>query len=119
MTFRVNSTLIRNPQRRIKLRKFHPGGREHYHVGVWIEGEDRDLDQVLSVQYKLHSSFKQPLRESSARGNNFSVTFWTWGMFGIQITLRKKDGSDEALDFHLKFELPDDDGSNYVDVGSV
>ena len=112
----VNSTLIRNPEKRIKYKTFRPGGHEHFHLGVWLEGSREELAEIDKVQYKLHPSFKKQIRESYARNNGFSITFWAWGMFDIEITLFYSNGTTEKLTHYLEFELPGDDGSNYVDV---
>lgn len=113
---KVNNTLIRNPEKRIKFKTFREGGKEHFHIGVWLEGEDQELDQIKKVQYKLHPSFKRQIRESHARDNDFSVTFWTWGMFNMEVTIFKNDGTSNKLKYYLEFDLPKDNGSNYVDV---
>lgn len=116
MTLKLNSTIIRNPEKRIKFKTFRDGGKEHFHIGVWVEGDDQELDEIESVQYKLHPSFKKQVRESLARSNNFSITFWTYGMFNIEVTVVKTDGINETMNYYLEYELPDDDGTNYVDV---
>ena len=114
-----HNTLIRNPERKIKYRKFSKDGYEHYHIGVWIDGTDEELSEVSRVEYLLHSSFKNRSRSSRARENGFSVTFWAWGTFDIQDKLHKRNGEIETKVHSLKFNLPVDDGTNYVDVSAL
>ena len=118
MTLRLDQQVIRNPQGRIKYRRFHPTGREHYHLGLWLEGPDDVLDRVDAVEYRLHPTFRTPLRRSKNRPNKFSITFWTWGMFEVEATVHFEDGATEALSHFLQYELPADTGETYVDVSS-
>ncbi len=112
-------TLIKNPDHKIKYKKFEKGGREYFHVGVWVGGSQKELSEVEKVEYLLHSTFKNRIRSSKARNNGFSVTFWAWGTFEIEITVYKIDGDTESIIFPLDFELPVDDGTNYVDVSTL
>lgn len=116
MTFSIARQIIRNPQGRIKFWKPSEREREHYHIGVWIEGSAEELGQVEHVEYVLHPSFKRPVRTSSNRDNKFSVTFWTWGMFPIDVYIHMLDGSVVTLQHYLSYDLPTDDGTNYVAV---
>ena len=112
----IKQNVIKSTDGRIKYKKFNKGGREHYHLGVWIDDDDRKLDQINYVEYKLHSTFKNPVRKSSNRRNNFSITFWTWGMFQIEVIVHKHSGEVEKYTHDLSYTLPADDGNNYVDV---
>lgn len=108
--------VIRNPDGKIKFQRFSPKGKDHYHVGVWVDEPDTRLDQIDHVEYWLHPSFKNRRRVSASRANKFSITFWTWGLFAVEITVHLKDGRVEKDRFHLNYSLPADNGSNYVDV---
>jgi transcription initiation factor IIF auxiliary subunit len=116
MSFSVQRQVIKNAKGQIKFWKPSSDGREHYHVGIWIDGPPEDLDAVDYVEYKLHPSFKRPHRTSSNRKNNFSITIWTWGMFKIEIAIYLRDGSVENIPYFLSYELPADEGDNYVAV---
>lgn len=116
MSFSVARQVIKNNKGQIKFWKPSSEGREHYHLGIWIEGSPEDLDAVDHVEYKLHASFERPSRKSSNRGNKFSITFWTWGMFRIDVAIFLRDGSVENIQYFLSYELPADDGENYVAV---
>jgi transcription initiation factor IIF auxiliary subunit len=113
------STLITNPERRIKFKKYNDDGREYFHVGVWIDGSEEELSQVEKVDYVLHPTFKNRIRSSMSRNNGFSITFWAWGTFEIEVKIYKINGESEEFIYPLHFDLPADNGSNYVDVSSV
>lgn len=117
MRFALRNSVIRNPKGKIKYRRFKPNGYEHYHVGLWVEAPNSDdLDQVTHVVYTLHPTFRNRVRRSSDRMNNFSVTFWSWGAFAVSAELFFSD-SDQPISIsgELTFELPESD-SEYVDV---
>ncbi len=116
MNVTIKQNVIRSTDGRIKYKKFHPNGKEHYHSRVWIDGDDRTLDDISSVEYHLHSTFRNPIRRSENRRNGFSVTFWTWGMFEIKVVIHTYSKGTETITHHLSFDLPPDDGNTYVDV---
>tara|TARA_R110001583_G_scaffold7501_4_gene37143 strand:- start:95 stop:448 length:354 start_codon:yes stop_codon:yes gene_type:complete len=113
------STLIKNPERKIKYKKFKEDGREQFHVGIWVDGSEEELDQVERVEYLLHPTFKNRLRTSRARSNGFSITFWAWGTFNVEVTIYKTNKKNESFEYPMTFDLPADDGTNYVDVSDV
>ena len=116
MTLSFDRQIIKTTQGQIKYRIFHEGGREHYHIGIWLEGSDSELDEVERVEYELHPSFKRRLRTSTNRDNRFSVAIWTWGMFNIDATICFKDGSTAKRSYYLSYDLPPDTGTNYAEV---
>lgn len=111
--------LIKNPAGRIKFRKFRAEGYEHYHIGVWLDETDSFLDRVEFVEYELHHSFRNRVRKSASRSNKFSVTFWAWGGFDINVRVHLRNGEVIRRIHKLDFRLPDDTGNNYVDVGET
>jgi transcription initiation factor IIF auxiliary subunit len=116
MTFTVERQIIKNPAGKIKFWKPNERGREHFHVGIWIEGTIEDLDSIDHVEYSLHPSFKKPVRTSSNRSNKFSITIWTWGMFMIDVAIYKRNSEVDHIQYYLSYELPADDGTNYIAV---
>jgi transcription initiation factor IIF auxiliary subunit len=116
MTFSIERQIIKNPQGKIKVWTPNGNGQEHFHIGIWIDGTEQELDSVDHVEYKLHPSFTKPVRTSSNRANKFSVTIWTWGMFEIDVAIYLQDGSVQRLKYYLSYELPADDGTNYIAV---
>jgi transcription initiation factor IIF auxiliary subunit len=114
MSLSFDRQVIKDPKGRIKYKLFSRKGREHYHIGIWLDGEETELDQVEKIEYELHQTFKNPLRSSSNRDNKFSITIWTWGQFNIRATIYYKNGETEERQFYLDYDLPPDDGENYV-----
>lgn len=107
MSLRVDSKIIRSQEGKVKYWLPPGGGREHYHLAVWIEGTEDELDEIENVQYVLHPSFARPHRNSSDRSNHFGIRFWTWGMFNIQVRINFKDGRVKEVDFYLSYDLPE------------
>lgn len=114
MTLSIKRQIVRDPQGRIKLWVPRRDGPEYVHMGVWVDGSPEELASVQSVEYRLSAAFKRPSRRSEAAKNKFSVTFWTWGGFAIDVVLHRKDGSLEHIPFELAYELPDSE--TYVEV---
>ena len=106
-----------DPQGRIEFfRRGAETSREHFHIGIWIDGDPSDLNQVEKVEYLLHPSFRRMFRLSRNRESKFRVTIWTWGLFEIRIIIFMLDGSKLEINYFLDYELPPDDGSNYIQV---
>lgn len=120
MTYRLRNNVIRDPKGRVKVRTYHPGGREHYHIGLWLEADsDREKDHVARVDYILHPSFRERTRSSANRSNDFSITFWSWGTFDVEAHVHLVGGGEPVVVRHdLVYDLPPDDPDNYVDVSS-
>jgi transcription initiation factor IIF auxiliary subunit len=117
MGFRLNNSIIRDPDGRIKFKRLKEGGYDHYHVGVWLEADDeRDLERVEWVEYELHPSFRNRVRTSHNRANDFSITFWSWGTFHIQAKVHLAGADTVTVERELNYDLPADTGSNYVQV---
>ncbi len=116
MSYHLRNSVIRSPAGKIKFRRFNAGGHDHYHIGVWLEAEnDRQLDHVEFVEYELHSTFKNRVRRSAKRSNNFSVTFWSWGTFKVRATAHLVGGETVTVEHQLQFDLPAED-DQYVEV---
>ena len=114
MSLQVKCQIAQTEDGKIQYRKPNPGGREHFRLSVWIDGSPSELGSIALVEYLLHSSFRRPSRSSNSSADKFAITFWTWGMFNIAVTIHFKDGTTEKIPYYLSYELPPDDGSNYV-----
>lgn len=94
----------------------YDGGSEQYQIELRLSGPPEELDQVKNVTYRLHPGFRTPVRRSSDRANNFAISFWTWGMFMIYVSIKMKDGETNTKEYYLTYDLPADDGTNYLEV---
>lgn len=119
-SFTLANNVIRNSARKIKFKKFTDGGYEHFHIGVWVESvPPRAAYLIRKVEYELHPTFKKRIRETRNRKNDFSITFWSWGTFKIKAKLHMMDGSISEIFHELKYDLPHDDGDNYINVSKI
>lgn len=114
MTLELKSALETDTQSRIKYAVFRPGGREHFNLRIWLNGDSEELGKVKRVDYELHSTFLERLRHSDDSNRNFAILIWTWGMFMITATVHFLDGTEEVLKYYLSYEPPHDTGTNYV-----
>jgi len=118
--FWLRNSVIKNPEGKIKFWRPTPGGYEHYHIGVWLESSDiAALQRVSRVEYELHGTFKNRIRQSRNAANNFSITFWSWGTFVIKAKVYLLDQDEPMLlDHQLEYDLPAED-SAYAEVSDT
>jgi hypothetical protein len=88
-TFEVKSELV--PA--VPPKRFRSGGKLHYPVRIYIDGEPADLSQIENVQYELHPTFKDRYRVSDRRKTGFDIVVWTYGFFDVTARLHMHDGS--------------------------
>jgi transcription initiation factor IIF auxiliary subunit len=74
---------------------------------VWIEGPNNELDEVKEVTYKLHPTFKNPVRTIQARASKFKLQSAGWGVFPIRAKIEFKNGTSIILTHYLKLFYPD------------
>lgn len=113
VSLRVSSKILKRGKR-IPYRVFRRGGNKHYNVRIFIEATSSILDSIIEVEYQLHSTFKQPRRVSSDRGKQFSFDIWTYSGFDVHAMIHFEDRSVSETSHTIELELPDDDGTNYV-----
>ena len=100
---------------KIRSRRFREGGYEHFNIRVFVEG---DIEDLQSVEYQLHPTFRNPDRVVEDPDRGFALDIWTWGEFDIRVTLHFQDGSTEEMVYPLAYsdELPASD-SAYTNEG--
>jgi len=110
----VRSQLIRDGEGRVRYARPEDGTLDHYQLGVWIEGPDRYLDRVAygSMCCALRSSSHTHSFEPHKQVLNKVLD--GGGMFMISATIHFTDGSKETQEYFFAYELPPDDGTNYV-----
>ena len=118
MAFKMCNSVIRDPQGRVKFKRLSGPGADHYHIGVWVEADDpAQMERVTHVEYLLHPSFGNRLRRSENRKNDFSITFWAWGVFEVEARVFVQGQPEpERITHFLDIKLPADTGDNNVDV---
>jgi len=85
-------------------RLFRIGGKKHYKVELSLEGDAKELGNISSVEYKLHPSFREPVREANNAENNFGTDIWTYGYFPIEAKIIREGKKDLIIQGQVKFE---------------
>jgi len=73
---------------------------------VYIEGSENDLRQVRCVEYTLHPTFPDPVKEVCQRGSGshaFALSENGWGTFPIHIRVLLRDGEVQKMTHELTF----------------
>lgn len=73
---------------------------------VFVQGPDDVLDNIQCVEYTLHPTFPNPVREVCSRGTGphaFALATSGWGTFQIRIRLFLRDGRVQELTHNLMF----------------
>jgi TIR domain/prokaryotic YEATS domain len=82
-------------------------GRFHYYKWKVFMDEPADkLALVKSVEYRLHSSFTNPIRMVENRDTRFALQSEGWGEFIINITIYLNDGTVEHSKYPLDLHKP-------------
>ena len=82
-------------------------GDNWWNWAVWLEGTDKDLDEVEFVEWKLHPTFPNPIRRTTDRENKFKIETAGWGVFPIRATVTMKAGQQYTLTHNLKLHYED------------
>ncbi len=83
--------------------RFRSGGKPHYEIFLKIESEtDPKLEELRRVEYVLHPSFKDRIRTSSERENNFQIQIKAWGTFVVTVKLIKANNAVEEFQQNMK-----------------
>ncbi len=82
-------------------------GDPRYSWCLFVDEPADILQQIESVEYRLHSSFNNPVRRITDVNHCFAVFSGGWGTFTAQITVRFKDSQER--NFTHALELYEDD----------
>ena len=96
--------IVANRDRSSQPRRFRAGGKNHYQVVLSLEGDQTELDQIQSVKYVLHPSFRDPERLSDDKNSNFGTKIWTYGFFPVKAMVKHNDGTETSIDGEVFFE---------------
>ena len=107
--------VVTDPAGRVEY-KHRPGGRKHFHLAVSVDEPAKTIDHIRLVEYRLHETFREPIRHNDDRASQFTEHFFTWGKFMIFVTVLFIDGSREQFSFFLDYSLPPDLGLNYIQL---
>jgi len=84
---------------------------------VWIDAPSTLLNDIESVDYKLHSTFPDPLQHRTNRQEKFLLTSSGWGEFTINAEIKLKNGKALTKRHWLTLEYPQPAQS--LNTGSV
>lgn len=94
MPFKIRSNEISG----VEPKRFRAGGKLHHRVRIYLEATDDDsLEEIRSVQYELHPTFRERIRFSDDAVNQFELRIWTYGYFPMRATLLKNNGTTEDI----------------------
>ncbi|MEM9856510.1 MAG: pYEATS domain-containing protein [Bacteroidota bacterium] len=79
------------------------GSKDSWSWSVWIDAKREYLEEIDSVVYILHPTFKDRVRTISSIESNFKLSSKGWGEFTIFIRIYFKDSEKKPL--HLTHEL--------------
>lgn len=83
--------------------RFRSNGKPHYEIFLEIESEtDPKLEELRRVEYVLHPSFKDRIRTSSEREDNFQIQIKAWGTFVVTVKLIKANNAVEEFQQNMK-----------------
>jgi transcription initiation factor IIF auxiliary subunit len=79
-------------------------GRKLYKVWIYLEGAE--LPYINSATYVLHPTFPQPVRRvpRSVSNPNCELVIWTWGVFGLNVTVEDKVGRTYQLQHYMSYD---------------
>ena len=74
-----------------------------YRVHIYLEGPD--LVRVRSVTYKLHETFRNPVRRviRSPTNPRCKLSFWAWGVFAVEAEIKDKRGRPHRRHHRLAY----------------
>jgi transcription initiation factor IIF auxiliary subunit len=86
---------------------FEYQGEDCWEWWVWLDGSEREVDQVDHVVYILHPTFPKPVRKVTDRSTKFLLKTSGWGVFEIQAKVIHNDREETLLKHFLVLKYPD------------
>jgi transcription initiation factor IIF auxiliary subunit len=74
---------------------------------VFLRGDENLMNSIRMVEYVLHPTFPNPVREITDREHCFVLQTEAWGIFNMQINVYFEDGRREDVDYQVKLEQDD------------
>ncbi len=77
--------------------------KTYYKVFLYVSG--KDLPFIKKVSYKLHKTFRNPVKtvERKPDNPNCSLVLWTWGLFNINIEVEDINGGITHMKHYLSY----------------
>jgi hypothetical protein len=75
---------------------------EYYRLRIFVDADEPGrLDDVATVTYRLHPTFKDPVRNSTSRKSNFEIKTAAWGEFNMTAEISFKDGKKLVIERYI------------------
>jgi len=101
MSYEIKSERVKGNEPKI----FREGGRNHYYVRIFVKPDQpEELDEIDSVQYELHPTFRQRNQVATLQTNGFEIRIWTYGFFNAKAKIIKKVGAPESKEVFVHWE---------------
>jgi transcription initiation factor IIF auxiliary subunit len=85
-------------------------GKDQWEWDAFLDSnQPKELDEIEYVEYVLHPTFDNPIREIKDRESNFRLSTSGWGTFKLKAFAYKKDGTKIKLEHNLELYYPDED----------
>ena len=81
-------------------------GHNRWNWSIWIDAPATVMNDIEYVDYKLHSSYTDPLRRRTNRDENFRLSGNGWGEFTITAEIKPQDGKAFTKRHWLTLEYP-------------
>lgn len=76
-------------------------GLQYYDWKVFVDEDEKTLDEIDSVTYILHPTFPEPVRTIKDPSTGFALETKGWGEFQINARIHFKDGSTSTASHML------------------
>ena len=83
-------------------RKLDREDQEYYRLRIFLDADTPErLDDVTSVTYRLHPTFRDPVRRVSDRQSNFEIRTAGWGEFNMTAEVCFKGGKRLVVERYI------------------
>ncbi len=98
-----NEIFQSGPYPQVRIQDYDGEELPVFHVRVFLDGPRHELDLVDYIVYKLHPSFRNPIRTSTNRESNFEFLTWAWGEFEMEVEIVTKNGNIYTREHSFEF----------------
>lgn len=82
-------------------------GDDWWSWSIWVNAEEKKMDDIDYVVYTLHPTFNKPVRKITDRKSKFKLETEGWGVFTIYAKIVLKTSQEISLSHELHLEYPD------------
>lgn len=88
-------------------------GDDWWEWGAFLDdGGSGELSKVESVEYVLHETFPEPVRQISAPDGAFRLNAGGWGTFELKAFVHFKDGNKTKLKHNIELQFDPTSGQS-------